>query len=289
MIQKAQPCTEGTNVVTKQRSFILFLCLLCSESSKSRPSTNVVPTFAPSHAVSQVVTDSKVSFAPVGSPPPTATAVPTQRFQLLNHFIKNQTQPTITPSSIRPTTSAIPTTQNKRTGGPNLATTNSPSTNNASLSSSPSMAPLKPCVKEWKRLSQEISLASASQGTIVEICTGIQLTVKSPILIHNATSLTLQCGVDGSQANDCVIFGGSEHFRIDGSSQGILFHGITFRSSSNISISVSSSSEVTFLECLWFVSSYMSARCIAFLTYPKSYCCRIIWVTRPSLLSTRVG
>lgn len=257
------PCTGIKGNSANQWKVLLLLCLLSSASSTSRRrQTKAVPTFAPSHTASQFVADTtKVSFTPFGSPPPTATSFPTQGFHLINHFVKNQTTPTT--NSLAPTVSAVPTVHHKHS----TTASNKPSVNLLTSTSSPSTSalrtlppstaqPLKSCVREWSRLMQEIlSTTSNNRSKLLKICARTELKITSSILIHNITNLVIQCGLDGSQSNICVVTGGTEHFRISGASKGIVFKGITFQASSLNSISVSSSSATTFQDCLWMVRS----------------------------------
>lgn len=124
-----------------------------------------------------------------------------------------------------------------------------------SLSQSPSSIG---CFAEWDALSAAVGLASSSDvSTIFTICSNTfmnvdffpQLTI-TPIVV-GIDGIIIQCGINGSADDNCVIFGGKSQFEIVKSAAQVEFRGLKFVGSRGVVIRAlgDSKASATFSDC----------------------------------------
>ena len=119
------------------------------------------------------------------------------------------------------------------------------------------------CYSKWMDLSNSIDIVGEEGRTFV-ICPGSLFELGStsdsnflpPILIKKSGTIFI-CGEDGSRKNECVITGGTEHFRIVGSPTGVGLIGLTMLASSGMAsvyAAGKTKAEAFFTDCEWTVS-----------------------------------
>lgn len=98
------------------------------------------------------------------------------------------------------------------------------------------------CFSDWIELSNAIKDSNnESEGEIYYLCNDslfdLELIPEEyvPIVIKT-NGTTVQCGMDGSRDNHCIIFGGSSHFKIQGYLLHVRFAGLTMIRSNDVSV-----------------------------------------------------
>jgi hypothetical protein len=120
------------------------------------------------------------------------------------------------------------------------------------------------CVDDWEVVHQVITNSSNSlESIVVTICAGAAFNMSAleenglaPLVISSST-ITLQCGEEGLNANDCSFIGGSRHIEITRNASFVTVSGFTFQNASDTSVVVTTSSRllsVVFHDCVWEVS-----------------------------------
>ena len=119
------------------------------------------------------------------------------------------------------------------------------------------------CFSGWKDLADAIYSSKQLDGKTFILCPGTLFNLnqgtKRPIIIE-ASNTRIKCGPDGSRENKCIIFGGTEHFKIIGSPSGVALEGLTMIFSTGLaSVHVAGEgleSRVFFIDCEWAVSLF---------------------------------
>ena len=109
------------------------------------------------------------------------------------------------------------------------------------------------CFDEWEILVDAVAAASALQrASVFTLCDDTTFFPSEFDAIEIVISNTvIRCGSSGERQNRCTISGGAVHFKITGSPTGILFQGITFLSSSIVSIDAAGdkSARLSIVDC----------------------------------------
>ena len=109
------------------------------------------------------------------------------------------------------------------------------------------------CFDEWESLVDAVAAASALQiASIFTLCDDTTLFPGEFNSIEiDMSNTVIRCGSSGEHQNRCTISGGAIHFKITGSPTGILFQGITFLSSSIVSIDAAGdkSARLSIVDC----------------------------------------
>ena len=117
------------------------------------------------------------------------------------------------------------------------------------------------CYSTWENLS--VAMSAPARG-MFEICKGSKLELtKSDQAILIASDVGIQCGPDGSSADECTIKGGDIQFQIRDPANTVIFRGIQFQESTDVSVeglyTQTTSTSIFFLDCHWESSTGRSA------------------------------
>lgn len=153
-----------------------------------------------------------------------------------------------------------PSPTNMPSEAPSISPTETPSlfpSQTPSLSPSLSVLPSSAgCLRSWDQLYTAIKDVDNNGGTFT-ICPNTVMNVDSeqdetPIVI-DSNNVIVQCGATGARDNRCAIFGGENHFQIDGGSSNIQFLGLRFIGALETSINAFGNSDANarFVDCEW--------------------------------------
>uniref|UniRef100_A0A7S4I4S8 Uncharacterized protein n=1 Tax=Odontella aurita TaxID=265563 RepID=A0A7S4I4S8_9STRA len=117
------------------------------------------------------------------------------------------------------------------------------------------------CYSKWMDLANAVQSVGSNGGLFV-VCPGslFDLNIDPaggllPPIVIEASDTIIQCGHDGSIENKCVISGGGEHFRIDGSPAvsmiGLSMVGAVSSDTATVTIAGESGGTASFVECEW--------------------------------------
>jgi len=112
------------------------------------------------------------------------------------------------------------------------------------------------CFDEWGALSRAVNDTTFPPGNeiVFRLCpnTEFDLSDEDPIIFGEGDVL-VQCGINGQLDDNCTIFGGQTHFRIQDNPVRVSFFGLQFRESSLVPVLAlaSDSASATFEQCLF--------------------------------------
>lgn len=109
------------------------------------------------------------------------------------------------------------------------------------------------CYSTWEDL--RVAISAPASG-MFEICKGSNLELtKSAQAILISSDVGIRCGPDGVSTDECTIKGGDTQFRIQDPANTVLFRGIQFKESTDVSVDVLNAqttfSSIFFLDCHW--------------------------------------